>query len=122
MKYGVCTSCLSESQRSFILRNRAPGRRRLNNSRRKEQRGKEMNRYLIKNNIKLMYRSWGNILLFVIMPVILIFCLSSAFETLMSKYEETEMTAGYRIEGDGITPEMIEAMNAVAEENDITLS
>ena len=81
-----------------------------------------MNRYLIKNNIKLMYRSWGNILLFVIMPVILIFCLSSAFETLMSKYEETEMTAGYRIEGDGITPEMIEAMNAVAEENDITLS
>lgn len=81
-----------------------------------------MNRYLIKNNIKLMYRSWGNILTFVIMPVILIFCLSSAFETLMSKYEETDMTAGYRIEGDGITQEMIEAMTKAAEENDITLS
>ena len=81
-----------------------------------------MNRYLIKNNIKLMYRSWGNILLFIIMPVILIICLSSAFDTLMSKYEETNMTAGYRIEGEGITPEMIEAMSEVAAENDITLN
>ena len=81
-----------------------------------------MNRYLIKNNIKLMCRSWGNILLFIIMPVILVFCLSSAFDTLMSKYEETDMTAGYRIEGDGITPEMIDAMSKVAEENSITLN
>ena len=81
-----------------------------------------MNRYLIKNNIKLMYRSWGNILLFVIMPVILVFCLSSAFDTLMSKYEETDMTAGYRIEGDGITQEMLDAMIDVAEENDLTLN
>ena len=82
----------------------------------------KMNRYLIKNNIKLMYRSWGNILLFVIMPVILVFCLSSAFDTLMSKYEETDMTAGYRIEGDGITQEMLDAMIDVAEENDLTLN
>ncbi len=81
-----------------------------------------MNRYLIKNNIKLMCRSWGNILLFIIMPVILVFCLSSAFNTLMSKYEESEITAGYRIEGDGVTSEMIKAMNEVAEDNDITLN
>ena len=81
-----------------------------------------MNRYVIKNNVKLMCRSWGNILLFIIMPVILVFCLSSAFGTLMSKYEDSEMTAGYRMEGDGITAEMIEAMCEVAEENDITLN
>lgn len=81
-----------------------------------------MNRYLIKNNIKLMCRNWGNILLFIIMPVILIFVLSSAFDTLMKKYEKTEMTAGYRIEGDTVTEEMIEAMIEVAEENDITLN
>ena len=81
-----------------------------------------MNRYIIKNNIKLMCRSWGNILLFIIMPVILIFVLSSAFDTLMKKYEKSEMTAGYRIEGDGVTEDMIKAMSDVAEENDITLS
>ncbi len=81
-----------------------------------------MNRYLIKNNIKLMCRNWGNILLFIIMPVILIFVLSSAFDTLMKKYEKTEMTAGYRIEGDGVTEDIIEAMTEVAEDNDITLS
>ena len=81
-----------------------------------------MNRYVIKNNVKLMCRSWGNILLFIIMPVILVFCLSSAFGTLMSKYEDTEMTAGYRIEGDSITAEMIEAMCEVAEDNNITLN
>ena len=81
-----------------------------------------MNRYLIKNNIKLMCRSWGNILLFIIMPVILIFVLSSAFDTLMKKYEKSEMTAGYQIEGDGVTEEMIEAMSEVAKENDITLN
>ena len=81
-----------------------------------------MNRYVIKNNVKLMCRSWGNILLFIIMPVILVFCLSSAFGTLMSKYEDSEMTAGYRIEDDGISTEMIEAMCEAAEENDITLN
>lgn len=80
-----------------------------------------MNRYLIKNNIKLLCRSWFNILLFIIMPVILVLCLSSAFDSLMKKYEETDMTAGYRAEGDGITDEMIEAMREVAEDNNITL-
>ncbi len=81
-----------------------------------------MNRYIIKNNIKLMCRNWGNILLFIIMPVILIFVLSSAFDTLMQKYEKTEMSAGYRIEGDTVTEAMIEAMKDIAEENDISLS
>ena len=67
-----------------------------------------MNRYIIKNNIKLMCRSWVNILLFVIMPVILVVCLSSAFDSLMKKYDDAEITAGYRVEGDGVTDEMIE--------------
>ena len=80
-----------------------------------------MNRYIIKNNIKLMCRSWVNTLLFVIMPVILVVCLSSAFDSLMKKYDDAEITAGYRVEGDGVTDEMIEAMCEVAEENDITL-
>ena len=80
-----------------------------------------MNIYLIKNNIKLMCRSWFNILLFIIMPVVLVFCLSSAFDSLMKKYEETDITAGYRVEGDAVTEDMIEAMCEVAEDNDITL-
>ena len=81
-----------------------------------------MNRYLIKNNIKLMCRSWFTILLFIIMPVVLIFCLSSAFDSLMKKYEDKEIVAGYRVEGNGITKEMIDAMCKVAEDNDITLN
>ena len=79
-----------------------------------------MNIYLLKNNIKLMCRSWFNILLFIVMPVILIICLSSAFDSLMKNYEETDITAGYRVEG-GITTDMIEAMCDVAKDNDITL-
>ena len=47
-----------------------------------------MIRYLVKNNLKLMSRSVTNILLLVIMPLILIALLSSAFNDMMKKYQD----------------------------------
>lgn len=74
-----------------------------------------MIRYLIKNNLKLMSRSITNILLLVIMPLILIALLSSAFNDMMKKYEDkTEINAGYRIEGDSVSAEMIDVFKESA--------
>ncbi len=81
-----------------------------------------MIRYLIKNNFKLMSRSVTNVLLFIITPLILVALLSSAFSSMMSRYEGNEnITAGYRIEGDA-PAQMIDAFIEGAKENGITLN
>ena len=76
-----------------------------------------MIRYLIKNNFKLMVRSITNSLLVVIAPIILIALLSSAFDDMMSRYEEKDIVAGYRIEGNKVSADMIDAFKDGAEEN-----
>ena len=54
-----------------------------------------MIRYLIKNNAKLMGRSWVNVLLFAFCPVIVSAVLISAFSSLMEGYKEHgEMRCG----------------------------
>ncbi len=81
-----------------------------------------MIRYLVKNNLKLMSRSVTNILLLVIMPLILIALLSSAFNDMMKKYEDkNEIHAGYRIEGEKVSPEIIDAFKSSAAEKGFVL-
>lgn len=55
--------------------------------------------YLIKNNIKLMFRNKWVIVLLIMGPVFVIAMLSSAFEELMKSYEKADsFLAGYRME------------------------
>ena len=81
-----------------------------------------MIRYLVKNNIKLMARSFTNVLLFVIAPLIVSAVLSSAFNDLMKSYEDGEIKAGYVVEGENIPDEIMDAMIKAAEENEITMT
>ena len=75
-----------------------------------------MIRYLVKNNIKLMYRSIINILLIIVMPLVFIAVLSSAFNDLMKKYEEGPVKAGYILEGDALTEEFSSGLKTAADE------
>ena len=80
-----------------------------------------MIRYMVKNNIKLMSRSSINILLMIVMPLIVISVLSSAFTDLMKRYDENDITAGYVIENDAVNEKMIEALKEAAKDNGIIL-
>lgn len=80
-----------------------------------------MIRYLIKNNIKLMSRSPINIFLLLILPLIVIAVLSSAFDDLMKSYEESDIIAGYMTGDDKVPDELQDAFTKAAEENDIIL-
>ena len=81
-----------------------------------------MIRYLIKNNMKLMMRSFTNILLLIIMPIILIALLSSAFNDMMETYKEkNSLEAGYSIADENAHPEIIYAMKEAAQKTGITL-
>ncbi|MBP5415343.1 MAG: ABC transporter permease [Lachnospiraceae bacterium] len=80
-----------------------------------------MIRYMVKNNIKLMSRSSINILLMIVMPLIVISVLSSAFTDLMKRYDESDITAGYFIENDAVNEKMIDALKEAAKDNGIIL-
>ncbi|MBQ7582643.1 MAG: ABC transporter permease [Lachnospiraceae bacterium] len=80
-----------------------------------------MIRYLIKNNFKLMSRSIINILLLIVMPLILIAVLSSAFNDLMKKYDAGDFAAGYRVVGDAMPDAAQKSLKEAAEENGILL-
>ena len=79
-----------------------------------------MIRYLIKNNAKLMGRSWVNVLLFAFCPVIVSAVLISAFSSLMEGYKEHgEMRCGYSIEAGSPWEMAEEAMKASGANADI---
>lgn len=60
-----------------------------------------MIRYLIKNNLKLMFRSKWIIGIMILGPILVIAVLSSAFQELMKSYEDVEeFRVGYRVEAD----------------------
>ena len=80
-----------------------------------------MIRYMVKNNIKLMSRSSVNILLMIVMPLIVISVLSSAFTDLMKRYDENDITAGYVIENDAVNDKMEDALIKAAKDNGIIL-
>ena len=71
-------------------------------------------------------RSATNTLLFIVTPIILIALLSSAFGTLMEKYESKEnIRAGYRIEADETdvrTGILVEQLETIAKDNGLALT
>ncbi|MBO4651047.1 MAG: ABC transporter permease [Clostridiales bacterium] len=82
-----------------------------------------MIRYLIKNNAKLMGRSWVNVLLFAFCPVIVSAVLISAFSSLMEGYKEHgEMRCGYSIEAGSPWEMAEEALKASGANADITFT
>ena len=80
-----------------------------------------MIRYLIKNNIKLMTRSITNIVLFIVGPLMVIAILSNAFNDLLKKYENETINAGYYVEDEAISEELLDALISAASDNDINL-
>lgn len=56
--------------------------------------------YLIKNNLKLMFRNKAILATMVLGPIFVIAMLSSAFDDLMKSYEKAgKFKAGYQVEG-----------------------
>ena len=78
--------------------------------------------YLIKNNFKLMYRSWLNIILFIAAPTIVAAVLISAFTRLMDTYKAPDnFEVGYRIESGSIFENYIDELADGLEDEGITL-
>ncbi len=69
-----------------------------------------MIRYLIKNNIKLMFRNTWSMVVMLLGPILVIAVLSSAFSELMKSYEGVdEFAVGYRMQGaaqDHVMPDL----------------
>ena len=79
-----------------------------------------MIRYLIKNNIKLMSRSFINIMAIIICPLLVSAILTSAFSSLMEKYEGSDgFTVGYRYTGASDSELMKESLKNMGSENGI---
>ena len=66
-----------------------------------------MIRYLIKNNLKLMFRNKWTFIVMLVAPFLTIALLSSAFKSLLSVYEAPdEFTVGYRENGSILSENM----------------
>jgi|GEM_PF-434904 len=82
-----------------------------------------MIRYLIKNNAKLMGRSWVNVLLFAFCPVLVSAVLISAFSGLMKTYQDHGgFRCGYSIETGSIWENAEEALKIAGAQTDITFT
>lgn len=80
-----------------------------------------MIRYLIKNNFKLMFRNKWVLAWLIIGPLLVIAILSSAFSDLMQSYEGVEdFKAGYRVEGESVFDENMDAIKEAGKEAGIT--
>lgn len=76
-----------------------------------------MIRYLIKNNLKLMFRNTWSVLVMVLGPILIIAILSSAFSELMKSYEGVdEFAVGYRMQGTAEDNAMLDSMKLAGEE------
>lgn len=77
---------------------------------------------LIKNNMKLMFRSKAFLLMMVVMPIIVIALLSSAFKDMMASVREIDpFTVGYRITADSPYQTYLSELKKASAENDVTL-
>lgn len=77
---------------------------------------------LIKNNMKLMFRNKSFLLLMIIMPIIVIALLSTAFKDMMASAQEIDpFTVGYRITADNPYQTYLPELKKVSSENDVTL-
>ncbi len=75
-----------------------------------------MIRYLIKNNLKLMFRNTWSVVFMLLGPILVIAVLSSAFSELMKSYERVdEFAVGYRVQDENkVLLESITAAGAEA--------
>lgn len=82
---------------------------------------RNMIRYLIKNNFKLMFRNTWSITVMLLGPILVIAVLSCAFSELMKSYEGVnEFTVGYRAENESTVSEYMESVKKAGEESGIT--
>lgn len=82
-----------------------------------------MIRYLIKNNLKIMYRSPVNILLYVLCPIVISAVLIGAFSAMMESYEGAkEFTVGYRTEQNSAFEQSVGAIVEAGKQNGITFA
>ncbi len=79
-----------------------------------------MIRYLIKNNLKIMFRSAVNIIMYVLCPVIVSAVIISAFSSVLESYEGPgDFKVGYTVDADSQTG-YVDALTKIGEENGIT--
>ena len=79
-----------------------------------------MIRYLIKNNLKLMFRSPANLFLYILCPLVILSVLSNAFSALMESYQKQgPFQVGYRITEKSFFSAGMETFKAVAKEADV---
>ena len=80
-----------------------------------------MIRYLIKNNVKLMFRNTWSIWMMLVGPIVVIAALSSAFSGLMNSYTSAEkFSVGYRMAENSIMSGYMDAIKEAGEESGIT--
>ncbi|MBR6229438.1 MAG: ABC transporter permease [Eubacterium sp.] len=80
-----------------------------------------MIRYLIKNNLKIMFRSAVNIIMYVLCPIIVSAVIMSAFSAVMESYEgPEEFVAGYSFTTGSQSSEYQEVLMKIGQENGIT--
>ena len=83
--------------------------------------GADMIRYLIKNNLKIMFRSAVNIIMYVLCPVIVSSVIISAFSSVLESYEGPgEFVAGYSVDADSQSAGYVEILKQIGQENGIT--
>lgn len=76
-----------------------------------------MIRYLIKNNLKLMFRNKWSMVIMLLGPILVIAILSSAFSALMKSYEGTEeFLAGYRLQASAQNDAIWKAVKSAGKE------
>ena len=82
-----------------------------------------MIRYLIKNNLKIMFRSPVNILLYVLCPIVVTAVLVSAFSAMMESYEGAgQFTVGYRVEENSVFDGYMNAIVETGRDNGVTFA
>ena len=82
-----------------------------------------MIRYLIKNNLKIMFRSPVNILLYVLCPIVISAVLISAFSAMMESYEGAgQFTVGYRVEENSVFGGYVNEIVAAGRDNGVTFA
>ena len=81
----------------------------------------DMIRYLIKNNLKIMFRSPVNIIMYVLCPVIVSAVIMSAFSAVLESYEgPEEFTVGYTIDTESQLNAYIDTLKKTGQDNGIT--
>ncbi len=79
-----------------------------------------MIRYLIKNNVKLMFRSPANLFLYIICPLVVLSVLANAFSSLMESYQKKgPFQVGYRMSAESFFESGMDVLRNVGKDADV---